>query len=277
MKNVLHKRFPSAAALAAKLRIDIVQMISASGSSHIGSALSAADILAVLYYSWLSYDPSVPDDDSRDRLIFSKGHGGSCLYAVLAEAGFFPVTELETYCRNNSHLSGHVNSHGVPGVEFSTGALGHGLPVAAGIALSLKLRKNPAKTVVIIGDGECDEGSIWESALFAAAHKLDNLTVIIDRNRMQALGNTEDILPLEPLADKWQSFNWHTQKINGHDCGQLLDALNSGSHGKPKCIIADTVKGKGVSFMENQLLWHYRTPTGELLEKALDELTGDKK
>ena len=271
--NSLRRKYADSKQLAVKLRSDILQMIHDAHSSHTGSALSVADILAVLYYSFLNYSPENPDDDCRDRVIFSKGHGGAGLYAVLAASGFFPEKWLKTYCQNNSPLSGHINSHQVPGVEFSTGSLGHGLPVASGIALSLKMRKNPARVIVIMGDGECDEGSIWESALFAAAHHLNNLTVIIDRNRIQALGNTEDIMPLEPLADKWRSFNWHTRRIDGHDHTQLLEALQQDFPDAPKCIIADTVKGKGVSFMENQLLWHYRTPDDEQLCRAINELT----
>ena len=271
--NDLHKKYIDSAALAVKIRTEILQMIHNAHGSHTGSALSAADILAVLYYSFLNYFPDNPDDDRRDRVIFSKGHGGAGLYAVLAAAGFFQEEELTAYCQNGSFLSGHVNSHQVPGVEFSTGSLGHGLPVAAGMAYSLKMRKNPARVIVIMGDGECDEGAVWEAALFAAAHHLDNLTVIIDRNRIQALGNTEDIMPLEPLAGKWQAFNWYTLQTDGHDHIRLLEALKENLPDKPKCIIADTVKGKGVSFMENQLLWHYRTPDGEQLFRALNELT----
>lgn len=268
----LHGKYSSSEELALKLRHHVLQMITPVRGSHIGSALSVADILAVLYYSFLHYDPDNSSAGNRDRLIFSKGHAGSCLYAVLAEAGFFPEEILKDYCRNNSSLSGHINSHNVPGVEFSTGSLGHGLPVAAGICYSLKMHCNPAKTVVIMGDGECDEGTTWEGAMFAAANKLNNLIVIIDRNRIQAMGNTEDIMPLEPFAEKWRSFGWKTSTINGHDHKQILKALQMQDGTSPHCIIACTVKGKGISFMENQLLWHYRSPDEKQFKQAQDEL-----
>ena len=269
-------KFPDSQSLAAALRIHILEMITPVRGSHIGSALSAADILAVLYYDVLRYDPDDPTDDSRDRLIFSKGHAGSALYAVLAESGFFPVSTLEGYCRNGSFLSGHVSSHNVAGVEFSTGSLGHGLPVGAGLAYSLKKRNNSAAVTVIMGDGECDEGTTWETAIFAAAHKLNNLNLIIDRNRIQALGNTEDIMPLEPLQEKWQSFNWHVSRIDGHDHDLLCKTLMLRTD-KPHCIIADTIKGRGVSYMENSLEWHYRTPNEQLFKQAITELGGKLK
>lgn len=275
--NKLHNKYRTSEELAARLRLHVLQMITPVRGSHIGSALSAADILAVLYYSFLHYDPDNGSDTNRDRLIFSKGHAGSCLYAVLAEAGFFPVEMLQNYCRNGSPLSGHVNSHRLPGVEFSTGSLGHGLPVGAGISYSLKMRRNPAKTVVIVGDGECEEGTTWESAIFAAAKKLDNLIVIVDRNRIQALGNTEDIMPLEPFEEKWKSFGWQTSVIDGHDHRQILDALQKPAASAPHCIIARSIKGKGVSFMEDQLLWHYRTPDENQFKQAFEELSENLK
>lgn len=275
--NKLHSKYASSEELALKLRHHILQMITPVRGSHIGSALSVADILAVLYYSFLHYAPENSSSSSRDRLIFSKGHAGSCLYAALAEAGFFPEETLKDYCRNNSFLSGHINSHNVPGAEFSTGSLGHGLPVAAGICYSLKMRGNPAKTVVIMGDGECDEGTTWEGALFAAANKLNNLTVIIDRNRIQAMGNTEDIMPLEPFAEKWESFGWKTSTVDGHDHKQLLETLQNKDDSAPHCIIARTIKGKGISFMENQLLWHYKSPDEEQFKQAQNELLRGKR
>ena len=271
--ELLHKKYANSEKLAVKLRMDILRMAAKARSSHIGAALSAADILAVLYYSFLNYTPEDAGNDLRDRLIFSKGHGGAALYAVLAAAGFFPEPELENYCSNGSSLSGHVNCNNVPGVEFSTGSLGHGLPVASGIALSLKKRSNSARVVVVMGDGECNEGAVWEAAMFAAAFHLSNLTVIIDRNRMQALGNTEDIIPLEPFADKWKSFGWMVSGTDGHDHGKLLNALRHPHPDKPHCIIADTVKGKGISFMENKLLWHYRAPDAGQFEAAMRELS----
>ncbi len=258
--------------LATRIRIDVLNMVNKARSSHIAAAFSMADILAVLYSDILNFDVKNPALATRDRVILSKGHAGAGIYAVLAESGFFPKEDLATYCADGSKLSGHVSHCGVAGIELSTGSLGHGLPVAAGMAFALRMNKNPARVFVILGDGECNEGTTWESALFAAHNKLENLTVIVDRNKMQGLGNSEDIMSLEPFEDKWQSFNWETFRIDGHNHNALRDVFMLPPCRKPRCIIADTIKGRGVSFMENRLEWHYKPPVDDLYNQALREL-----
>ena len=251
-------------ALSLQIRKHAVNMTNVGVSSHIASILSMTDIVAVLYGSVMSYKADEPKWPNRDRFILSKGHAGAGIYAALAESGFMPVDKLRSHYQDGSDLSGHVSHKGIPGVEFSTGSLGHGLPVAAGMALAAKINNNKHNIYVLMGDGECDEGSIWEAALFAPHHKLDNLVVIIY--------STEDTLSLEPFADKWQSFGWNVVNVDGHDHQKLLDAFNSKAIGKPLCVIADTIKGKGVSFMENNILWHYRSPQGEEFDDAMAEL-----
>ena len=258
--------------LALKIRKNAVNMTSAGGSSHIGSILSIADILAVLYGSVMNYKADEPKWKGRDRFILSKGHAGAGVYAALAESGFMPVEKLRTHYQDGSDLSGHVSHKGIPGVEFSTGSLGHGLPVATGMALAAKINRDKHNIYVLMSDGECDEGSNWEAALFAPHHKLDNLVVIIDRNKLQSIHSTEDTLSLEPFVDKWQAFGWNVVDVDGHDHQKLLDACGSMVTGKPLCIIANTTKGKGVSFMENNILWHYRSPQGEEYNAAMQEL-----
>ena len=258
--------------LANNIRKHAVNMTSTGGSSHIGSILSIADILAVLYGSVLNYKADNLKWQSRDRFILSKGHAGAGVYAVLAESGFMSVDKLKTHYKNGSDLSGHVSHKGIPGVEFSTGSLGHGLPVAAGMALAAKINEDEHTVYVLMSDGECDEGSNWEAALFAPHHKLDNLVVIIDRNKLQSIHSTEETLGLEPFVDKWQAFGWNVVDVDGHDHEQLISACNSKMVGKPLCIMANTTKGKGISFMENQVLWHYRSPQGKEYEAAIKEL-----
>jgi transketolase len=258
--------------LASKIRKHAVNMTSSGGSSHIGSILSIADVLAVLYGSVMNYKADEPKWQGRDRFILSKGHAGAGVYAALAESGFLSVDKLKTHYQNGSHLSGHVSHKGIPGVEFSTGSLGHGLPVATGMALAAKINENAHMVYVLMSDGECDEGSNWEAALFASHHKLDNLVVIIDRNKLQSIYSTEDTLELEPFVDKWQAFGWSVMDVDGHDCAQLVEACGSKVAGKPLCIVANTTKGKGISFMENQVLWHYRSPQGDEFEAAMNEL-----
>ncbi len=260
--------------LARNVRANVLHMVHRTRASHVGSCFSMADILAVLYGGVLNISPDEPKHPLRDRLIISKGHAAAALYSVLAECGFFPVGWLNQYCDNGSLLTGHV-SHQVPGVELSTGSLGHGLPVAAGMALAAKIDNVPWKTFVIQSDGECDEGSVWEAALFAGHNNLDNLVLIIDYNKIQSFGRVEDILDLEPFADKWRNFGWEVREVDGHDHGALdadLSALPF-KPGKPNVLICHTVKGKGVSFMEDQLVWHYRSPNDEQLEQALAELS----
>ena len=232
-----------------------------------------ADLLAVLYGKTLNVDPLRPDWDERDRFILSKGHGCAGLYAVLAERGFFPVEELDTFYANGSRLAGHATTT-VPGVELSTGSLGHGLSVAAGMALAAKLDGKSHRVFVMLSDGECDEGSIWEPALFAPQHKLDNLIVLIDYNKIQSLDTVSNVMELEPFADKWRAFRWNVVEIDGHDLEQIETALSvlPIEKDRPTCIIAHTVKGKGVSFMEHTVLWHYRSPQGDEFDAAITEI-----
>jgi transketolase len=249
-------------------------MVYGARASHIGTCFSMADVLAVLYGGVLRVDPARPDWPDRDRFVMSKGHGAAIFYAVLAERGFFPAEWLDTYCRDDSPLAGHVTHRGVPGVEASTGSLGHGLPLACGMALAGKRGGRPYRVFVMMSDGECDEGSVWESALFAPQHNLDNLVAVIDYNKIQSFGSVKDVLELEPLADKWRAFRWAVREVDGHDCGEVEDALRAAPFepGRPSVVIAHTVKGKGVSFMENQLAWHYKSPSAEQLREALAEL-----
>lgn len=258
--------------LALSIRKHSVKMVSTGGSSHIGSILSIADILAVLYGSVMKYKSTDPNWSNRDRFILSKGHAGAGVYAVLAESGFMSIDKLDTHYKDGSDLSGHVSHKNIPGVEFSTGSLGHGLPVASGIALAAKINKENHKVYVLMSDGECDEGSNWEAALFAHHHKLDNLIAIIDRNKLQSIYSTEDTLSLEPFVSKWESFGWNVIEIDGHDHNQLLNAFDTFVDDRPLCIVANTIKGKGVSFMENNTLWHYRSPQGEEFKAAMNEL-----
>ena len=262
--------------LAWLIRRHGLEMTHISRGSHIGAIFSVAEIMAVLYTGVLNVDPANPKMEGRDRLILSKGHAGASVYAALAERGFFPVEELSTHYANGSRLSGHVSHKGIPGVEFSTGSLGHGLAVGAGMALGAKLDKEGWRTYVVMGDGECDEGSVWEAALQAHQYKLDNLIAIVDHNRMQSLDFCENTIALEPFTDKWRDFGWNVRVVDGHDVETLRAACewakgNLGT-GKPSLIMAETTKGKGVSFMENDILWHYRTPQGEEYEAALKEL-----
>ena len=266
--------------LAWLIRRNGLEMTHISHGSHIGSVLSVAEIIAVLYSSVLNVDPKQPKKPDRDRLILSKGHAGSAVYAALAETGFFPVEQLKTHYANGSILSGHVSHKGVPGVEVSTGSLGHGLGVGTGMALGAKMDGETWRTWVVLGDGECDEGSVWEAALQAAQFGLDRLCAIVDYNHMQSLFTVEETLKLEPFEQKWKDFGWNAESVDGHAVRALRAACerakdNAGS-GKPNVILAHTVKGKGVSFMENDILWHYRTPQGEEYEAALKELEAQR-
>ena len=260
--------------LAKKLRFHAVNMTHSGKSSHVGSILSIVDLLAVLYSEILNINPENPKDKNRDRFILSKGHAGAGVYAVLAELGFFQKDKLFKHCQNGSDLSGHVSHKNVPGVEFSTGSLGHGLPVGNGISLAAKYNSLDYRTIVLMSDGECDEGSNWEASLFASHHKLDNLFAIVDYNKLESIKSTQDTLGLEPFADKWESFGWNVEIINGHNHEEIKNAFNGENIkvGKPKCIIANTIKGHGVSFMENKVLWHYRSPQGKEYRDALKEL-----
>lgn len=261
--------------LALRLRRHVVRMCAAGGSSHVGSGLSMADIIAVLYGGVLRVDPGDPTWPGRDRFILSKGHAGACVYAALAERGFMPLETLDRHYRNGSNLSGHVSHKGVPGVELSTGSLGHGLGVGAGMAMQLRRMGGAQRVFVVMSDGECDEGSNWEAILFAAHHRLTNLCAIVDYNKLQSLASVADTLGLEPFAAKWRAFGWTVADVDGHDHAGLRRAFTAAAvanAGRPTCIIAHTVKGRGVSFMENEVLWHYRAPEGEELAAALREL-----
>ncbi|MEW6250689.1 MAG: transketolase [Planctomycetota bacterium] len=262
--------------LARRVRAHALRMVHRADASHIGTALSMADLLAVLYTGVLRIDPARPDWPDRDRLIVSKGHGAAALYAVLAESGFFPPALLDTYCADGSPLAGHVTRHGVPGVDFSTGSLGHGLAVACGMALAGRRDGRPYRVFALLSDGECDEGSTWEAALFAPHHRLDNLTAFVDYNKIQSFGSVSEVLELEPLAAKWATFNWAVREVDGHDHAAVRAALAAVPFepGRPSALIAHTVKGKGVSFMERNLAWHYKSPNAEQLARALAEVEG---
>ncbi len=259
--------------LAHRIRIHALRMTSSGGGSHIGSIFSCADILAVLYSGVLNVDPEEPGSATRDRFVLSKGHAGGGLYAALAEKGFFPTEKLLTHYQDGSELSGHV-SHDVPGVDVSTGALGHGLSIAAGMAYAGMLKEAGHRVFTLLSDGECDEGSTWEAALFAGHHGLSNLVAIVDYNRIQGVAPIAQVAELEPFADKWTSFGWAVREMDGHDHEALrstLEGVPLDAH-RPSCIIARTTKGKGVSFMEDTVLWHYRIPRGAEFEAALAEL-----
>jgi transketolase len=260
--------------LARAIRIHTLQMVHRAKSSHVGSCLSMTELLAVVYGRILRIDPTRPDWSDRDRFILSKGHACAALYAVLAETGFFPTNWLQTFYQNGSPLAGHITHAGVPGVEVSTGSLGHGLPLACGMALAGKRDARPYRVFALLSDGECDEGSTWEAMLFAGHHKLDNLIAIIDYNKIQSIGRVAEVLDLNPFAEKWSACRWSVREIDGHDLSEIERTLREAPFlaGRPTCIIAHTVKGKGVSFMEDKLLWHYRSPSEEDLQKALAEL-----
>lgn len=263
-------------ALAKAIRIASLKMTHHAKSSHVGSCLSIADILAVLYDRILHVDPDRPGWRDRDRFILSKGHASAALYSTLALRGFFPMQWLEEYCDDGSFLGGHVTHHDVPGVEVSTGSLGHGLSIACGMALAAKRDNRSHRIFCLMSDGECNEGSVWEAALFAGHHKLDNLTVIIDYNRMQSLGSTENILDLCPIGSKWESFRWSITRIGGHLIHSLSETFSMlpFETNKPSVIVAWTTKGRGVSFMENKVEWHYRSPNDKQLADAIAEIEG---
>jgi len=258
--------------LARKIRLHVLNMTSSGSSSHIGSSFSIADIVSVLYSHVIYYDPDNPGKPDRDRFILSKGHAGAAVYAVLAECGFFPVAELSNHYMNGSKFSGHVSHKNVAGVEFSTGSLGHGLSVGAGMAYGCKAGDLGFRVYVLLSDGECDEGSNWEAILFSAHHRLNNLTAIVDYNKIQSLDSVSNTLELEPFADKWTSFGWNVVEVDGHNHEALGIALSRTHDSKPTVVICNTTKGKGVSFMESSVLWHYRSPQGDEFKLALEEI-----
>jgi transketolase len=262
------------AAMARRVRGRLVQMSHKAGTAHLASSLSCTDILVAAYWAVLNVDPAKPLDPGRDRFILSKGHAASVLYATLASRGFFPTELLDSYAMAGSVLAEHPSPGCVAGVEAATGSLGHGLSLGLGMAFAGRLRRMPYRVFVVMSDGECNEGSVWEAALLAPAHALDRLVAVIDYNKWQATGRSEDVMALRPLKDKWTAFGWSAHEIDGHDLGALvrtLRAVPDGS-GKPVAIIAHTVKGRGVSFMEDDNDWHYRAPDADQVALALAEL-----
>lgn len=260
--------------IARRLRRHVVKMIAEAGSGHPGGSLSAADIITALYLKELRHDPKNPQWPDRDRFVLSKGHAAPILYAALAESGYFPVAELNTLRKMGSCLQGHTDRTLTPGVEMSAGSLGQGLSFAIGTALAGRLDKRGYRVYALLGDGECDEGQVWEAAMAAAHFKVDNLLAIVDHNGLQIDGTNRQIMNLEPLADKWRSFGWHAIEINGHDFPAILGAFQEARKikGQPTAIIAITIKGKGVSFMENNVDFHGRSLNPEELAKAMKEL-----
>ena len=261
-------------AMAAALRGKAVEMSHAASSAHLGSSLSCSDVLAAAYWNVLNVDATQPGDPLRDRFILSKGHAASSLYAALALKGFFPMELLETYCTDGALLAEHPPANQLPGVEAATGSLGHGLPIGCGIALAAQIRSQNYRVYVLMSDGECNEGSVWEAAMFAAARELTNLCVIIDYNKWQATGRSDETLRLAPLRDKWEKFGWNAIEVDGHDVLELAYKMRDvpSSTGMPTALIAHTVKGKGVSFMEDDNNWHYRSPSAEEVILAHREL-----
>ena len=264
---------PGLEAMAADVRRSVVTMVDRAGLGHIGGDLSVTDILVTLFGAVLDVDPTDPQRPDRDRFILSKGHCAGALYATLAHCGFFPRAELSTFMAPLSALNGHPTRTKVPGVETNTGPLGHGFPVGVGCALAAKLRGQAQRTFVVLGDGELQEGSNWEAAMTAAHYDLDNLTAIVDRNRLQQGARTEETKQLEPLADKWVAFGFETRVIDGHDFAQLLEALQPSTSGRPVAVIANTIKGKGISFMEDRVEWHHKVPSTEQIVAAREELS----
>ncbi|MEN9414141.1 MAG: hypothetical protein RLZ62_445 [Bacteroidota bacterium] len=258
--------------LSIKLRKQVLEMVYRSKASHIGAAFSIADIIAVLYNDIMQCYPEKPDHADRDRFILSKGHAGVVVYAVLAELGYFDKSLLETYYQNGSNLSGHISHKGVPGVEFSTGSLGHGVCAAAGMAWVAKASRKSHRVFTIMGDGECQEGSVWEMATFAAHYQLSNLTVLVDHNKLQSMDTLEKTMSVSNLRERWSSFGWDTVETDGHNHEMLREVLSRSVSQKPRCVIAHTVKGKGVSFMENKVEWHYRDPQPAEYNLAMEEL-----
>jgi len=260
--------------IAKKLRRHILEMTTEASSGHPGGSLSAVEIVAALYFSKMRHDPKNPKWADRDRFVLSKGHAAPLLYAALAESGYFPIRELKTLRGISSRLEGHPDMNKVPGVDISTGSLGQGISAAVGMALAGKLDKKDYQVYALLGDGETQEGEVWEAAMSAAHYKLDNLTAFIDRNKLQISGDVEKVMSIEPAADKWRAFGWNVLEINGHDTAQIFNAIEQAKNtkGKPTIILADTIKGKGVSFMEGVYGYHGKALTKEQLAQALKEL-----
>jgi transketolase len=260
--------------ISGRMRVAIIEMLTKAGSGHPGGSLSAIDILVALYFARLKHDPKRPDWSERDRVVLSKGHGAPALYAVMAEAGYFPRSELFTLRQLGSKLQGHPVNTALPGLEACTGSLGQGLSVAQGMALASRMEGKRFHVYCVIGDGESQEGQIWEAAMSAPKFELDTLTVFLDYNRGQIDGPVEDVMDIEPIEEKWRAFNWNVLRIDGHDFRQILEAIDAAraTAGRPTIIVADTVKGKGVSFMEHQTAWHGAAPNKDQAAQALEEL-----
>lgn len=262
---------------ALRVRRDIVEMVFRANSGHVGGSLGATDIVVALYRHLMRHDASKPDWAERDRFILSKGHCSPVLYATLADCGYFPHEDLWTFRRPGSHLQGHPYSPKTPGVDVSTGTLGLGISTGMGMALAAKMRGQNHRVFILCGDGEIQEGQVWEAAMFANKYKLDNVIAFIDRNYLQTDGNSEDIMPLDPLLPKWEAFGWRTLAIDGHDFAQIIDAVESAKRhpGKPTMIIAATVKGKGVPFMEGEAMWHGTPPNEAQFRRAMEALNSE--
>jgi len=265
---------PELKRLAAELRGQVIKMSHQSGAPHLGSSLSCLDILTAAYWTAVRIDPKNPQDPNRDRFILSKGHAAAALYAVLAKRSFFDSAWLDTFAQHGSHLAEQPSPNCAPGVELATGSLGHGLPVALGMALAAIVKKQIYRVFVVLSDGECNEGSVWEAALLAPALKLSHLAIVVDYNKWQATGRSEEVTAIAPLRAKWEAFGWHAIEVDGHDIAALMEALREVPHpsGKPLAVIAHTVKGKGVSFMEDDNNWHYRIPKRDEVNRAFAEL-----
>ncbi len=269
---------PDAALLrqaAARLRGRVVQMSHRAQAAHLASCLSCCDILAAAYWHVLRLDPARPDDPMRDRFILSKGHAAAALYATLAARGFFDAALLDSFCADGSKLAEHPPAKTLPGVEAATGSLGHGLPIAAGMAMAARVQQRRYRVYALLSDGECNEGSVWEAAMFAAGQRLGNLCVIVDYNKWQATARSDETLALAPLRDKWAAFGWDAHEVDGHDVADLayrMSALPATPEGRPLALVAHTVKGKGVSFMEDDNNWHYRIPTADEVAESLRQL-----
>ncbi len=263
--------------IARRVRIHIVRSTHSAGSGHPGGSLSATDILTALYFQVMNHRPDEPHWDNRDRLVLSKGHCAPALYGVLAEAGYFPVDELTSLRQLGSRLQGHPDMRKTPGVDVSTGSLGQGLSIACGMALAAKLDRRSYRVFTICGDGEMQSGQIWEAAMFASHQKLDNLIVFVDRNNLQIDGSTEDVVSVEPLVSKWKAFGWNVKEIDGHDMEDIVHSIDMMKeiHGAPSVLIAHTIKGKGVPFMEGSLAFHGKAADDEQLGVALEALGGD--
>lgn len=274
MKTLTSEEISELEEIARQLRADSLRLIHRRGAGHPGGALSAAEIMAVLYFHVLKVDPARPDREGRDRFILSKGHASAVLYSALTRRGFFFLSELDNWGEVDCPHQGHPDRFKTPGVEMTSGILGHGVAVGAGLALAARLKKLPYRTYILLGDGECQAGIVWEGAATAAKYRLSNLTCIVDYNDVQLDGPVHEVMPLEPLADKWSAYGWRVTEVNGHSIRQVAEALELAGevHNQPTVILAHTTKGKGVSFMENLSYWHGNVPNTEQLKQALTEL-----